>query len=113
MTTHNYKDALASMDRIKVKSPSVKKAYQRVSLYRGMELFRDLNFAGALKLFDKSLENGTYDPGYKAQAQYWRSESLYRLGQREEAYSGYIKFQSLPGSPKLKEYALSFYNLGY
>ena len=68
MTTHNYKDALVSMDRIKVKSPSVKKAYQRVTLYRGMELFRDLNFAGALKLLDKSLEIGSSNASFKAQA---------------------------------------------
>ncbi len=113
MTTHNYKDALASMDRIKVKSPSVKKAYQRVALYRGMELFRDLNFAGALKLFDKSLENWSYSPVFRAQAQYWRAETLYRLGNPEEAFAEYKKFQALPGSAKLKEYSLSLYNMGY
>lgn len=113
MTTHNYKDAMASMDRIKVKSPSVKKAYQRITLYRGMELFRDLNFSGAIKLFDKSLENGTYNPVFKAQAQYWRAETLYRLGKPDDAFAEYKKFQALPGSPKLKEYALSYYNIGY
>jgi len=113
MTTHNYKDALASMDRIKEKNPSIRKAYQRVSLNRGLELFRDLNFEGALRLFDKSLENGTFNPTYRAQAQYWRAESLYRLGKTEAAFAEYNKFQLLPGSPKLKEYALSFYNVGY
>ena len=113
MTTHNYKDALASMDRIKVKSPSIRKAYQRVSLYRGMEIFRDLNFAGALKLLDKSLENGSYNPTFKAQAQYWRAETLYRLDKPEEAFAEYKKFQSLPGSTKLNEYGLSLYNMGY
>jgi len=113
MTTHNYKDAMVSMDRIKAKSPSVKKAYQRITLYRGMELFRDLNFTAAIKLFDKSLENGSFNPVFKAQAQYWRAETLFRLGKPEEAFAEYKKFQSLPGSQKLKEYALSFYNIGY
>lgn len=113
MTTHNYKDALASMDRIKVKSPAVKKAYQRVALYRGLELFRDLNFQGALRLFDKSLENGSYNPSFKARAQYWRAETLYRLGRTDEAFAEYKKFQSLPGSSRLDEYATSFYNMGY
>ena len=113
MTTHNYKDALASMDRIKVKSQSVRKAYQRVSLYRGMELFRDLDFSGALILLNKSLEDGFFNPIFKAEAQYWRAETLYRLGKPDEAFVEYKKFQSLPGSPKLKEYALSFYNMGY
>ncbi len=113
MTTHNYKDALASMDRIKVKSPSVKKAYQRVTLYRGLELFRDLNFESARILFDKSLENGSYNPSFKARAQYWRAETLYRLGKTEEAFAEYRKFQALPGSSKLEEFALSYYNMGY
>jgi tetratricopeptide (TPR) repeat protein len=113
MTTHNYKDALASMDRIKVKSPSVKKAYQRVSLYRGLELFRDLNFEGALRLFDKSLENGSFNPDFKARAQYWRAETLYRLGRTDAAFAEYKKFQSLPGSTRMDEYATSFYNMGY
>ena len=113
MTTHNYKDALASMDRIKAKSQSVRKAYQRVSLFRGMELFRDLNFTGALKLFDKSLVDGTYNSAFRAQAQYWRAETLFRLGKTEEAFAEYKKFQSLPGSSKLKEFALSYYNVGY
>ncbi len=113
MTTHNYKDALASMDRIKVKSPSIKKAYQRVSLYRGMELFRDLNFKGALSLLDKSLENGSFNPTFKAQAQYWRAETLYRLSKPEDAFAEYKKFQALPGIQRMREYALSYYNLGY
>ena len=113
MTTHNYKDALASIDKIKVKSPSIKKAQQRLAFYRGLELFRDLNFAGALKLFDNSLENGTFNPSFKAQAQYWRAESLSRLNKPDEAFLEFRKFQALPGSQKLKEYALSFYNMGY
>lgn len=113
MTTHNYKDALVSMDRIKVKSAPVKKAYQRVTLFRGMELFRDLNFAAALKLFDKSLENGSFNPLFKAQAQYWHAETLYRLGKQELAFNEYKKFQALPGNQKLKELALSYYNTGY
>ncbi|MCK9641510.1 MAG: tetratricopeptide repeat protein [Prolixibacteraceae bacterium] len=113
MTTHNYKDALVSMDRIKVKSPSIKKAYQRVTLYRGMELFRDLNFAGALKLLDKSLEYGSSNTSFKAQAQYWRAETLFRLGKSDEAFIEYKKFQAIPGIQKLKEYPLSFYNIGY
>jgi tetratricopeptide (TPR) repeat protein len=113
MTTHNYKDALASIDKIKVKSPAIKKAQQRLAFYRGLELFRDLNFAEALKLFDKSLENGTFNPTFRAQAQYWRAESLFRLGKPDMALAEYQKFQALPGSQKLKEYALSYYNMGY
>jgi tetratricopeptide (TPR) repeat protein len=58
MTTRNYKDALASLEKIKVKNPAIKKAYQHIAYYRGIELFRDLNFEEASKLLTKSLEYG-------------------------------------------------------
>lgn len=40
MTTRNYKDALVSLEKIKVKSPAIKKAYQRVALNRGLNFQR-------------------------------------------------------------------------
>ncbi len=113
MTTRNYKDALASLDKIKVKSPQIKKAYQRVALYRGMELFRDLNFKEAIAMFNKSLEFGQSDSQLKAQAYYWRGESLYRLGKPDEAIVDYRSFQSIPGANRTKEFATSNYNIGY
>ncbi|MCE1198735.1 MAG: tetratricopeptide repeat protein [Marinilabiliales bacterium] len=113
MTTHNYKDALASLDKIKVKSPSIRKAYQRVTLFRGMELFKDLNFQEALALFDKSLASGGTQPQFKARATFWRGEALNRLGKPDEAAAENRKFQSMAGSNKLAEYPLSVYNLGY
>src|SRR5574344_1600708 len=44
MTTKNYRDAISSIEKIKVKTPSVKEAYQRVTYYRGLELFNDGNY---------------------------------------------------------------------
>ncbi len=113
MTTRNYKDALTSLDKIKVKSPAIKKAYQRVALYRGMELFRDLNFGEAINLFNKSLEYGQSDQQLRAQAYYWRAESNYRLNKTDEAMIDYKTFQTIPGANKTKEFAISNYNIGY
>lgn len=113
MTTRNYKDALISLDKIKVKSPSIKKAYQRVALNRGIEYFRDLKFDNAIQLFNKSLEYGEQSNDLRALAYYWRGEANYRLGKGDEALADYRKFQSVPGAVKLKEYAVSNYNMGY
>ncbi len=104
MTTRNYKDALTSLEKIKVKSPDIKKAYQHVSYNRGIELFRDLNFTEAVKLFTKSLEYGQYDGKLKSLAYYWRGEANFRLGKNDEAIADYNKFQSLPGSTKEKNF---------
>ena len=113
MTTRNYKDALVSLDKIKVKSPSIKKAYQRVSLNRGIEFYRDLKFQDAIQLFNKSLTYSDQSNTYRALAYYWRGEANFRLGKSDEAVADYRKFQTLPGATKLKEYAISNYNIGY
>lgn len=113
MTTRNYKDALVSLDKIKVKSPSIKKAYQKVAFNRGVEFFRDLKFTDAIQLFNKSLEYGDQNNELKAQAYYWRGDANFRLGKSDQAVADYTKFQSIPGAARLKEYAVSNYNIGY
>jgi TolA-binding protein len=113
MTTRNYKDALVSLDKIKVKSPSIKKAYQKVAMNRGIEFFRDLKFDNAIQLFNKSLEYGEQNNELRALAYYWRGEANFRLGKSDEAVADYRKFQGVPGAAKLKEYAISNYNIGY
>ena len=113
MTTRNYKDALVSLEKIKVKSPAIKKAYQRIAFNRGIEYFRDLNFAEAIKLMNKSLEYSEYSSELKALAFYWRGDANFRLGKAEEAIADYKRFQNVPGSSKLKEFAISNYNIGY
>ena len=113
MTTRDYKDALVSIEKIKVKSPAIKKAYQRVALNRGIEFFRDLKFAEAIQLFDKSLEYGDQSNLLRAQAYYWRGDANFRLGKSDLAVVDYKKFQGVPGATKLKEYPISNYNIGY
>jgi tetratricopeptide (TPR) repeat protein len=113
MTTRNYKDALVSLEKIKVKSPSIKKAYQRVSLNRGIELYRDLKFTDAILLFNKSLEYADQNNELRALAYYWRGDANFRLGNTDLAVADYKKFQTIPGAAKLKEYAISNYNIAY
>ncbi len=113
MTTRNYKDAIASIENIKVKSPSIKEAYQRVTYFRGLELFNDGNYNGAMAMFAKSLENSVYNTSFKALAIYWTAESCYRLGQNQKAIDGFTKFQSTPGSFSLPEFGTAYYNTGY
>ena len=113
MTTRNYKDALVSLDKIKVKSTPIKKAYQRVALNRGIEFFRDLKFQDAIQLFNKSLVYGDQSNSLRSLAYYWRGEANFRLAKGDEAVSDFKKFQSSPGASKLNEYAISNYNIGY
>ena len=113
MTTRNYKDALVSLEKIKVKSPSIKTAYQRIAFNRGIEVYRDLKFADAIQLFNKSLEYGDQYGELRSLAYYWRGEANFRLGKSDEAVDDFKKFQGMPNASKLKEYAISNYNIGY
>lgn len=112
MVTRNYRDAISSIEKIKVKNPEINQAYQRVTYYRGLELFTNGSYDQALVLFDKSLENRYSNP-ITAGARYWRSETLYRTGDYNAAITGYNQFLQSPGASTLSEYPEAYYNLGY
>ena len=57
MATKNYKDAITSIEKIKTKTPTILKAYQRVTYYRGLELFNNLAYNQSIEYFDLSLTN--------------------------------------------------------
>ena len=92
MSTSNYRDAMASIEKIKVKSPSVNKAYQRVAYYRAMECFNNLDYAAAAENFDKSIEAGDFNKNYRALSLFWKAEANYRLNDFNKAISGYTGF---------------------
>ncbi len=109
----NYKAALASLDKIRNKDNRLEEAYQRVAFFRGLELFKNLEFEASIDMFDKSLKYEKYSRPVRARAIYWRGEASYRLGRYENAVSDYELFMGIPGSMQLSEYNLVRYNLGY
>ena len=113
MSTNNFKDAVASIERIQVKSPAIRKAWQRVTFYYGLELFNNLDYSAAAENFSKSLENGMYDNKIQAGAIFWKAESMYHLENYRLAVSGFNQFLNLPAARSLAEYRLVNYNLGY
>ncbi|MFZ2795067.1 MAG: CDC27 family protein, partial [Prolixibacteraceae bacterium] len=56
MVTKNYRDAISSIEKIKVRNPEINQAYQRVTYYRGLELFSNESYEQAISYFDKSLQ---------------------------------------------------------
>lgn len=112
MVTRNYRDAISSIEKIKVRNPDINKAYQRVTYYRGLELMANQAYEEAISLFDQSLKN-TYLNSITAGARYWRSEALYRTGDYNSAIMGFNQFLQSPGASSLEEYNEAYYNLGY
>jgi TolA-binding protein len=113
LTTKNYREALSAMEKIKRKSATVYQAMQRVSFYRGLELFTDLSFTEAIEFFDYSLKYGEYNKSLKLRALYWRGEARYRLADFELAKSDFKNFIHTPGSYSMDEFSTAHYNIGY
>lgn len=113
LSSRNYKDALASLNKIKVKSPEMMAAHQRVAFFRGLELFNNLQFSGALAAFELSLGERAFDKKMHSLAIYWKAEALYRLERFQEAAENYNKFLLTPGAYLLDEYHQTYYNMGY
>ena len=113
MSTSNYRDAMASIENIKVKSPSVKKAYQRVAYYRALECFNNLDYTAAIENFDKSIDAGDFNKNYRALAIFWKAEAMFRLNDFNKAISGYNSFVKLSGAFALPEFKTAHYNLAY
>ncbi len=114
VTTKNYKQALATMEKIQHKNLKVYTAMQRIAFYRGLELYTDLKFDEATEYFDYSLNYGDYDKKLKARAYYWKGECLYRTNnQYEAAEAEYMKFINAFSASELDEFTTAHYNIAY
>ena len=111
MNTGNYKDALESIGRIRVKSEQIENAWQHVAHYRGLELFNNLDYTNAIKYFDLALQHGI-DNQLKATSTYWKAESYYRIKDYDKAIAGFQNFFSL-NNRSVPEYELAQYSLAY
>ena len=112
LTTKNYKAAIASLEKIKNKSVVLMKAYQRVTYFRGLELFND----GLFDQADDYLEIATlnnFDAVIYAQAIFWRAEIAYQKEKYNNAQNNYNLFLSLQQAKFTEEYPMAFYNGGY
>ncbi len=113
MNTRNYQEALVTLDKIKTKTPEVRKAYQRIAYYRGLELFNNLKYREAIDMFDKSLEYGNHDDIIRGLCYYWQAEAWYNMKGYEKAADSYDRFMSVSASAGTPEYSLAYYGLGY
>lgn len=110
--TRNYRDAITALELIKNKTQNIKTAYQKVSYYRGVELFMDNNSKDAIQLF-KTSQQFPNDQNLVAEANYWTGEAQCKLGNYEEAITAYNAFLLTPAALKSERYNLANYNIGY
>lgn len=112
MLTRNYKNAQASIQKIKKRSARLDAAYQKISYYRGIEVFNEGNYDEAVTLFREVQESGA-DNSIKSAAIYWLAESYYRTAQWSKALTTYNKFLVTPGAISQPFFNTANYNVGY
>lgn len=113
MSTKNYGDALASMDKINNKTPEIERAYQRVSYLRGLELMKQLRYEDAIESFNLSWKYRLYNSKMSANRLYWTAEANYRLGNLDKAISQFKTFLSAPGVGTSDYFGKAYYNIAY
>jgi tetratricopeptide (TPR) repeat protein len=112
MITKNYKTALEVMESIKNKDAQLKTTYQKIAFYRGVELYNDKDYKGAITQFGKSLEYPT-DHNINAQDLYLTGEAYYQLADWDQAIDFYNKYSSSQAASQTPGYLYVSYNLGY
>jgi TolA-binding protein len=113
LNTRNYRLAMESLEKIRLRDRDMDKAYQRITFFRGLELFTNLRFMDAISTLDKSLKFGEYDPHIKARTLYWLAEAYYRQGDISTATEFYNLFNAESYAPNTPEFKMLNYSLGY
>ncbi|MCD4678841.1 MAG: tetratricopeptide repeat protein [Bacteroidales bacterium] len=112
LTTKNYKNALTYIENIKKQNEEYKAAYQKISYFRGLELFNNYEYSEAIELLKKS-QKYNYDKDLLSKSYYWIAETYYRQKDYKNAIKYYKDFQLSTASYGLDIYDLANYNVGY
>jgi len=110
ITSKNYKEALVLLN--KNKNHSNKQAYQKVTFYRGLELYTDGNYQEALGFFQQSIDE-PIDEKFVARAIFWKAETEYVLNDFQESLLSFKQFESNAQAKNTPEFKNLNYNLGY
>lgn len=114
-TTRNYKDALSLIDKNKkemLKDATMRQAYQRILVNRGIELFNERNLQQAAACFDTAVAiNAT--PAITTDALYLSAESQYRLANYGKAQRLLDRFFTATSRKSSIYYPQALYTAGY
>ena len=112
LTTSNYRDALSSLENTSLDTPKLREAYQRVTYYRGVELFNNGDFRNAIDLFART-QRFTENRRLTAASLYWQGEAYFRIEEYEASIRAHEEFLVTPGAFSLDYFNRAHYNIGY
>lgn len=116
LETKNYAKAIEILETFEVSGPAVKKVYQMVCYYRGVELYNDKKYSEALVLVNKSIKT-PIDNDILGLSTFLKGNIHYALEDYNEAINDFTKFKQFNIKQSSSEiYAsktLANYNLAY
>lgn len=112
ITTKNYDKALEAIEAAGLSSVVMREAYQKVSYFRGVELFNGLQWGASAQAFTNSLKY-PINSSVAAQAHFWLGEIHYRRQDYPSAIREYEAFQNQSGAFSMSEFPISQYNVAY
>jgi TolA-binding protein len=110
--TRNYKLAIEILDKIQPRTKRANIAYQKVSYYRGIELFNEGKPTEAIRLFNQSLNN-PLDKSIQSYAWYWKAEAYYQQNNYDEALKYFSLFEQSDIKFDKELHSSVNYQLGY
>lgn len=113
LTTKNYAEAYASIEKIKEKNIQIYEARQRIAYSMGIEEFTNGNYQKAIDRFNTSLKDGQYNRSLEASTIFWRGEAYYKLKDFTKSGADFETFVNSIGARNCDEFVLAHYNVGY
>lgn len=112
INTDSYREAVSLLDGLGELDAQTEEVYQKVTLARGMELYKARNLKGAIELFDKCASKRS-NMDLNAQSRFWKAETLMLMGEEAAATKAYQDFLDQPSATSTEMYPYAYYGLGY
>lgn len=113
LTTNNYEEAYASIQKLNTNNAKVKEAEQRVLFGMATNAIANRKHETAMQHLETLLKQNVSNVDLKARAQFWYGECLYRSGKYDEARNYFSKYLKTTTSRSHVEYNLAYYNTAY
>ena len=107
-----YSKAIGTLEDLESKHIRLKKLYQEICLFRGIQLYNKQDYDNAIVFFNKSLQEPV-NKAYTDKAKYWTAEAYYQKGDNNAAISHYLIYDKVHSNRNTEEDKQVYYNLAY
>lgn len=112
LSSRNYAEALKVLEGVSNRTRASNELYQKVSYYRGAELFNEKKYEEAIEMFKQAVYYSE-DRNITALANYWAGEAYYELRYFNEAASNFRAFFANERAASSPVMPFAYYSAGY